>query len=309
MTTQDLEKRVEHHQIRREEAEEAYKKLLEPDFEGKAWRQTVADAEAKVLETVEATHDLRDVDAALRTTGAHRLALRFLMAPPLSQDQFKLACSEWQKGTEKNGRPLSPKAAQASAEAFARWQDHERTEAIRSRDDSAKRQAAVSATAHMIAVNTYRTVRRMRLAHEQEQSVIDLLLDLGFHKRQSHLVDEAGGLAEDEFMHATQFATADGSTHEVDVAIGMPKRMILALECKVSNDKTNSVKRVNDVLKKATAWKRQWGRVVVTGALLQGVFSAKEPRRLLEEDVEIFWSHRLDELEEWLLDQRKTGAS
>ncbi len=303
MTARELEKRVEHHQNRRAEAEEAYTKLLEPDFEGEAWRRTVAEAEQEVFAALEATHALEDVEAALRVTGSHMLVLRFLMAPPLSQDQFKLACPEWQKGTEKTGRPLSEKAARASADAFARWQDHERIAPIRAGDVGEKRQAAVSATAHMIAVNTYRTVRRMRFAHEQEQAAIALLLDLGYRQQPSQLVDEPGTLAEDEFMHATQFKTADGSTHEVDLAIGLPKRMILALECKVSNDKTNSVKRVNDILKKATAWKRQWGRVVVTGALLQGVFSDKEPLRLLEEDVEVFWSHRLNELEDWLREQ------
>ncbi len=145
----------------------------------------------------------------------------------------------------------------------------------------------------------------MRLANQQEQEAVVLLRDLGYNQLKSEMVDQPGALGEHEFMHATQFKTADGSTHEVDVAVGLPKRTILALECKVSNDSTNSVKRVNDVLKKATAWKRQWGRFVVTGALLQGVFSAKEPRRLLEEDVELFWSHRLDELRDWLLARHK----
>lgn len=87
--------------------------------------------------------------------------------------------------------------------------------------------------------------------------------------------------------------------------IGLPKKVILAIECKVWNDKTNSIKRVNDVLKKATAWKRQWAEFVVTGALLQGVFSAKEPRRLMDNDVEVFWSHRTDFLLAWL-DQAET---
>lgn len=308
MTTDDPRKSVEYHQERRAEAEEAYTKLLEPDFEGEAWRQTVADAEQGVLVTLEDTGNLQHVEAALRSTGTHMLVLRFLMAPPLSQDQFKLACPEWQKGTEKSGRPLGLEAAQASAAAFESWQDHERTGPLRSGDDDEARQVAVSATAHMIAVNTYRTVRRMRLAYDQEQAAVDLLVRLGYRQQTAHLVDQPGALAEDEFMHATQFATADGSTHEVDVAVGLPKRTILALECKVSNDKTNSVKRVNDVLKKASAWKRQWGKFVVTGALLQGVFSPKEPRRLLDEGVEIFWSHRLEDLEEWLREMRDNAS-
>jgi hypothetical protein len=304
----DLRRRVAHHQKRRAEAAEAYKNLLEPDFEGEAWAQTVTEAERQTLETLEATKDLTQVEAALCVSGAHMLPLRFLMAPPLSQDQFKLACPEWQKGSETSSRPLSAESASAVAAAFSRWRDERRAAPFLCGGTNEEKRAAVSATAHMIAVNRFRTVRRMRLAHEQEQGVVDLLLGLGYRHRRSELVDQPGALGEDEFMHATQFQTADGSTHEVDVAVGLPKRTILALECKVSNDATNSVKRVNDVLKKASAWKRQWGRFVVTGALLQGVFSTKEPRRLLEEDVEVFWSHRLDELEKWLEERRDSAG-
>ena len=157
-----------------------------------------------------------------------------------------------------------------------------------------------------MAIDRYRTNRRMRLAGEQEDAVADLLVDLGYRQLPARLIDQPGALAADEFMRATQFETADGSTHEVDVAIGLPKRTILALECKVSNDATNSVKRVNDVLKKASAWKARWGLNVLTGALLQGVFSAKEPRRLLEAEVCIFWSHRIADLREWLVAARES---
>jgi len=299
VSTHHFDDRVEYHLVCREEAENAYTRLLDPDSEGKAWYQTVAEAEMGVRATLKETDDLADVKTALTCTGAHMLVLRNLMAPPLSQDQFKLVCPQWTKGTEKSEKPLKVTAAQASAESFGRWQDHERTKSIRS-GDSARRDAAVSATAHMIAINTYRTGRRMRLAKAQEQAVEAMLIRLGYRKRPSHRVDQPGVLAEDEFMHATQFATADGSTHEVDIAVGLPGRFILALECKVSNDKTNSVKRVNDVLKKASAWQRKWGKFVITGALLQGVFSENEPRRLLEEEVEIFWSHRLNDLEHWI---------
>ena len=50
---------------------------------------------------------------------------------------------------------------------------------------------------------------------------------------------------------ATQFQTADGSSHDVDAAISLPKKTILAIECKVSNDNTNSIKRIKDVFRNA----------------------------------------------------------
>ena len=75
------------------------------------------------------------------------------------------------------------------------------------------------------------------------------------------------------------------------------------MECKVTNDETNSVKRINDVLKKATAWQAHWGSFVRTAALLQGVIAFKDVERLLEANVEVFWSHDLTKFEDWLTAQ------
>ena len=299
---------LEFHQKCREEAAQAYLKNLDPVLEGELWRETVACAEAEVLATLAATKGLTDVEGSLRDSGSHARVLRFLMAPPLSQDQFKLACSKWQKCTEKSGRPLSAKAARAAAETFLVWADPKRLEALEE-PHGWQKSTAVASTAHMIAIDSFRTERRMRLAQKQEQEVIELLRELGYRERKTEIVDRPDALARDEFVHATKFATGDGSTHEVDIAVGLPKRTMLAIECKVSNDKTNSVKRVNDVLKKAKAWKDQWGNYVLTGAVLQGVFGVNEPRRLLEDNVVIFWSHRLDELADWLTKRRSPSEA
>jgi hypothetical protein len=72
------------------------------------------------------------------------------------------------------------------------------------------------------------------------------------------------------------------------------------MECKVTNDETNSVKRINDILKKATAWKTHWGSFVKTAALLEGVISAKDVERLTDHKVHVFWSHDLDAFSTWL---------
>jgi len=78
------------------------------------------------------------------------------------------------------------------------------------------------------------------------------------------------------------------------------------MECKVTNDKTNSVKRINDVLKKARAWQEHYGRFVHTAALLQGVIAFKDVNRLLEANVKVFWTHKLDEFGVWLDANLKT---
>lgn len=283
------------------EATAFYISAMDAGFQGAVWKECLSKATEEVSAALEATKNLTDIGTALSESGFHSRALRFLLGPPLSQDQFLLACPEWSKTSEKTGRRLKVEAAEAFAKTFEQWRDPLRTQDL---SGTAERTKAIYSTAIMIAQAEFTTKKRMRLAREQEQSAIRVLEELGFVKVGLGIVDQPGALEENEFAQATQFATADGSSHEVDIAVGLSKKRILALECKVSNDKTNSVKRVNDVLKKADAWKKQWGKFVITGALLQGVFSDKEPRRLLEAEVEIFWSHRLDLLKKWIRDQR-----
>ena len=91
------------------------------------------------------------------------------------------------------------------------------------------------------------------------------------------------------------------TTHqEVDIACGLRGTYVLAMECKVTNDETNSVKRINDVIKKAQAWKDHWGNFVITAALLQGVIAPKDIQRLTDNGIEVFWSHDLGTFERWL---------
>jgi hypothetical protein len=282
------------------EAAEAYTNLMDSEVFGETWKESVVEARAEVVSVLEATRDLSAIDDALLASGSHARALRFLLGPPMSQDQFVLACPEWSKSSEKTGRPLGPEASIAFARAFELWKDPERAALL---GDPVTRQRAIDATAILIANNTFATRKRMRLAKAQEDAAAAVLEKLGFRQIAPGLVDSPGAVADGEYARATQFVTADGSSQEVDLAVGLKGGRILALECKVSNDRTNSIKRVNDVIKKAAGWQTQWGRFVITGALLQGVFSVKEPRRLIDNRIRIFWSHRLELFRSWILSE------
>lgn len=281
----------------RREAEARYRAALNPELETAVWSECFQKASAEVEAALNATDNLGNIPKALELSGRFSRALRFLTGPPLSQDQFQLACPDWRKGSEKTGRPLSNTSATGFDATFRAWADSARTNRL---DDATERAKEIHSTAVLIAQQEFATQKRMRLAAAQEEMASTVLTELGFAPVSIGFVDQPGSLGEREFARAVQFATADGSSHEVDLAIGLTRKRILAMECKVSNDKTNSVKRVNDVLKKAAAWRAQWGKFVITGALLEGVFSEKEPRRLLEADVEVFWSHRPEMFRDWI---------
>lgn len=295
-----LERLIEEHLGYCHETAAKYVSDMDARFQGSVWQACLSAAVDEVSSALTATNNLADVPGALVESGKYSRALRFLLGSPLSQDQFQLVCPSWPKSSEKTGRSLKETVAAEFGKTFEQWRDPQRTQAL---GDDAEKLKAIYTTAILIAQTEFATRKRMQLAQAQEAGAIRVLEEKGYVRVDLGIVDQPGVLAVGEFSQATQFQTTDGSSHEVDLAIGLRKKRILALECKVSNDKTNSVKRVNDVLKKADAWKKQWGRTVITGALLQGVFSDKEPRRLLEADVEIFWSHRLDLFGQWIQEE------
>jgi hypothetical protein len=154
--------------------------------------------------------------------------------------------------------------------------------------------------APIIAGQIVATARRSRLSMKQEQAVVTMLHSMGWARLPSKMIDERADVPSKHFMHKTRFSTSQKSSQEVDIACGLDKSVVLAMECKVTNDETNSVKRINDVLKKASAWKGHWGNFVRTAALLEGVIAPKDVDRLLDEGVEVFWSHDLDAFKDWL---------
>jgi hypothetical protein len=253
------------------------------------------------LRTIIDTNGLRDIQLTLTKSGRHLLVLRHLFAPPISQDQLKLILPSYPKGAEKNSTKLSKGAAEAFAEAFAARRDPTLTAWLDANANPSRRQIKklLHTLTPMIGSQIFNTVRRNRLSDEQEKAVEVILESKGWTKSPSTSVNKTADLAPQHFMRKTRCKTRT-ATKEVDIACGVNASLILAMECKVSNDATNSVKRVNDVMDKTKAWNDQWGGFIQTAALLQGVVAYKEVARLLDSDVLVFWSHDLQPLSEWL---------
>lgn len=294
----------QHHTAQAKQARAAYLQAQTPAVDAQVWQAALHSARSDIRAALSASDYLNDIASALQQSGAHMLALRHLMAPPLSQDQFKLICPSWSKGTEKSGKPMKAAAAQVVAAAFAQrrlrsltpWIDAARVPTL---PEVRRLRSAISP---LIAIQRFTTERRNVAAAAQEQSVIALLMGRGWTMLPSSLIDTRAALAPREFMHKTRFATSpnESQAQEVDIACGLKGTYVLAIECKVTNDETNSVKRINDVLKKATAWKNHWGNFVETAALLQGVIKPSDVHRLLHAGVHVFWSHDLAAFDNWI---------
>lgn len=295
---------LNYHRLQAARARQIYVQGLVSAQAGKDWRDSQTVARKQVIAALKATKHLRAVSAGLQISGKHLTVLRHLMAPPISQDQFALLCADYPKRAETTGRGVAAKPASSVATTFlagrdrivTRWLDGNR------QPTSVEVRNLVRAIVPLLSIQNTATVRRGRMSVEQEGAVVTLLTARGWTRQSSSLISQPGEVQFQHFLHKVKFAT-DTRPQEVDIACGLHKSVVLAMECKVTNDETNSVKRINDVLKKAAAWQTHWGSFVRTSALLQGVIAFKDIERLMDANVEVFWPHDLPTFEAWLTSQ------
>lgn len=296
----------EYHRDAAKAAVSIYVAGMDPGPLAAEWRDVTRQVRKRILRTLIDTDYLRDIRHPLTKSGKHLLVLRHLFAPPISQDQLKLLLPLYPKGAEKKESKLSKAAADQFADAFEKRRDLSLTKWLETNSLPTKTQVRrlLHTVAPMISSQIFNTVRRIRLSNEQEKAVEELLLSKGWTKDISKLVSTPADLVGSHYMRNTKCKTRT-SQKEVDIACGVSSSLILAMECKVSNDSTNSIKRVAEVMDKVKAWKDQWGAFIQTAAMLQGVVGPRQVDALLDSDVLVFWSHDLQPLSDWL--DRKAG--
>ncbi len=81
----------------------------------------------------------------------------------------------------------------------------------------------------------------------------------------------------------------------------------MAVECKVSNSSTNSVKRLNnDAAAKAESWIADFGRLnVVPTAVLGGVYKTHNLTDAQDRGLTLFWAHDMQRLTGWITSTRE----
>ncbi|NML60659.1 XamI family restriction endonuclease [Massilia sp. RP-1-19] len=303
MVTSHLAALKIYHAEQAEIAKNVYVQSRAPSDDATDWSLVLRAARKQITAALRASMFLIDVPAALVESGEHMLVFRHITAPPISQDQFSLVCPGWRKATERpHGSRIKLDEAQFIAAAFEERRSRPLTPWVDAERRPLKREVRrlLWTIAPLIASQQIQTIQRTRAASAQERAITTMLANKGWMREPSSLLDTRAALPARHFMHKTRYATATSSPQEVDIALGLNSTVVLAMECKVSNDQTNSVKRVNDVLKKSNAWKTHWGSFVKTAALLQGVIAPKDVARLIDDGVEVFWSHDLSSLEEFI---------
>lgn len=111
------------HERNAELAKLAYLACRDPLISRGDWQKALREARRTVASALRSSRGLYALADALAVSGSHMTAFRHLLAPPCSQDQFKLLCPDWRKSTEKSGAAISSDEARAIAVVLERWLD------------------------------------------------------------------------------------------------------------------------------------------------------------------------------------------
>ena len=238
------------------------------------------------------------VIADLMRNDDSRRAFCYLTAPPISEDDLKTLVEASIAPTRLEENPDS--AAKLRDIIFRILDPHRFPWVGEDRDpEPHERSAAIIASAALVSAKKVETFRRNDAKDRQEDKVKDLLRDLGYTEiPKRDIPNGSAAPAVGEFMGETPLAGA-----KADVVVTVPGGRIMAIECKVSNSKVNSYKRiVHDTGGKATIWHDQLGRAnVLASAVLSGVFSASNCESVQnDKGVYLFWDHRLDDLRDFI---------
>ena len=260
-----------------------------------------------VEEVLETTIDLSELEnTALDFLGDARLleAFRYLAGPPISEDDLKVLAQA--RSLTKKKLETEPGLVQRLIDVVRQILDRRRFAWIfENREPTeAERNAAVLASAALIAASRTQTKRRTTGKNRQEDTVKEALRNLKLTEVASRTIRNISEApAAGEFCGESLLGNRKG-----DIIVRLWDQRVMPIECKVSNSSTNSVKRLNnDAAVKAASWKTDFGlRQVVPSAVLSGVYKLHNLNDAQNRGLVIFWAHDLEPLTDWI-SQTKLG--
>ncbi|HXF30431.1 MAG TPA: XamI family restriction endonuclease [Solirubrobacterales bacterium] len=277
--------------FRRERLEEPLEQYLE----------NFNDYKADVDELLEATVDLTQMwppDESVLESKRLILALRYLAGPPISEDDLKVLAEEASLAPSK--LKGDPEMAQRVVDTILIAIDRGRFPwVVEERDpEAAEREAATLASAALMATQRLATLRRSEGKTLQEDAVADALVEIEFKEvppRTVSTISQAPGSG--EFCRESEFGT-----RKADFLVGLWDGRTMAIECKVSNSATNSIKRLNnDTAVKATTWLKEFGtNQVVPAGVITGVFKLNKLKQAQGAGLSLFWAEQLGVMLDWI---------
>jgi len=225
-------------------------------------------------------------------------ALRYLAGPPISDDDLKVIADVASLSPGVLSR--SPTEVSKILDVLDKVIDPFRFPWIlEGRGPTPEeKNAALLASSVLLAAQRIATERRSTGKNDQEKQVKDYLVSLGYEEIPTASISTCMlGPQANQFC-----AECMVGGRKADVVLRLHDLRLMAIECKVSNSATNSVKRLNnDAAAKATAWTIQFGTAgIVPAAVLSGVFKPHNLVDAQKQGLTIFWAHDLEKLGQFI---------
>lgn len=224
--------------------------------------------------------------------------LRYLAGPPISDDDLRVIAQVSSLSPSRLARDTS--ALGRIRAVLSRLVDPHRFPwlALQREATEEERRAALLASAVLLAAQRIETTRRMYGKDGQELALKEFLRGRG--------MAEAKPASINTIVRGPQAMQFCGECklgeRKADVVARLHDTRLIALECKVSNSATNSVKRLNnDAAVKAEYWTQQFGLAqVVPAAVLSGVFKVLNLEQAQQRGLALFWAHDLARLGDFI---------
>lgn len=248
-----------------------------------------SEAQGAVEDLLELTIDLatlEQIGGKAIIDGGYLEAVRYLAAPPLSSDDLETLSGIPERQYAKADKwPIIVDTVRTYIDSHRfPWivGNHEPTEF--------ERYAAIIATAAQIAAERIRTARRNESKKEQEELVKAALRAANFEQVRAREIASPRSFPKlGEFSGESKIGRK-----KADVVVGLPDDRILAIECKVSNSKVNSTKRIAEASAKAKEWIEDFGVLgIVPSAVIAGVYNPGNLIAAQSHGLTIWWSHDL----------------
>jgi hypothetical protein len=266
-----------------------------------AYRPKLAVSRAEVVEALTLTGDLAGIQHETVVSRPDIVAaLRYTAGPPISEEDFRTVTG-WPFKPRANS-PVVRRTAPAVCETVLEladplrfpWVSEQREATDRERD------AAVNATATLLAVERFRTERRGAASKEQEAAVRRVLSESAemTEVEPPPRIGQGNINMIDDLARGTFTRECILFGMKCDVPARLPDGVLMPIECKVSNGQKNGWKRVSrEVEGKAARWRQRFGDAsVVVGVMLDGNFDLGTLTRFQEQGYFIFWQHDLARL-------------
>jgi hypothetical protein len=271
-----------------------------------AFRPKLDLARADVIAALDLTDDLNRIDPEVIASNPGIVAaLRYMTAPPISEEDFRTVTG-WPFNATPNAR-----AVLASTESVAStvrlladplrfgWVAEGR------RPSKTEREAAINATATVLAVERFRTERRLNASKDQEAAVrAALAAEAGLTQVEPPPRRGEGNVNMiDDLDRGTFTRECVLFGMKCDVPVRLPDGLLMPIECKVSNGQKNGWKRVSrEVEGKASRWRQRFGDAsMVVGVMLDGNFDLGTLTRFQDQGCFIFWQHDLQRLVDFVV--------